>query len=101
MAHDPVHVDLANTCSTLLIWSGLDRVEERIGNLLSTYERYDDIRLEREDVHTAMLAHWLCHYWNWRDRLEHGGFGQDVKERLCLRIASVLDYLRSVSDDST
>ncbi len=101
MAHDPVHVDLANICSTLLMWSGLDRIAERIGDVLSTYERFGGIRLEREDVYTAMLAHWLCHYWSWRDRLERGGFGQDVKERLCLRIASVLDYVSGAAFVST
>lgn len=93
MTFDPLHVDLANTCSTLLMWSGLDRIGERIREVLSTYEGFSGVRLESVDVYTAMLAHWLCHYWSWRDRLEGGGFGQDVKERLCLRIESVLDYL--------
>lgn len=93
MAIDPVHVDLSNTCSTLLIWSGLDRVGDRINEVLSTYEEMGGVRVELSDVNTAMLAHWLCHYWGWRDRLELGEFGQDVKERLCLRIESVLDYL--------
>ena len=93
MAIDPVHVDLSNTCSTLLIWSGLDRVGDRINEVLTTYEEMGGVRVELSDVHTAMLAHWLCHYWGWRDRLELGEFGQDVKERLCLRIESVLDYL--------
>jgi Ser/Thr protein kinase RdoA (MazF antagonist) len=93
MAFDPVHVDLANTCSTLLMWSGLDKIGERIQDVLRTYEKSGGIRLESQDVYTAMLAHWFCHYWSWRDRLEGGGFGQDVKERLCLRIESVLDYL--------
>ena len=93
MAFDPVHVDVANTCSTLLMWSGLDNVDERIGRVLSTYEELSGRRLERDHVFTAMLAHWLCHYWSWRDRLKNGGFGQEVKERLCFRIASALDYV--------
>ncbi len=95
MAFDPVHVDVANTCSTLLMWSGLDSLDERMGRVLSTYEGLSGCHLEREPVFTAMLAHWLCHYWNWRHRLESGGFGEQVKERLCLRIASVLDYVSS------
>jgi Ser/Thr protein kinase RdoA (MazF antagonist) len=93
MAFDPVHVDIANICSTLLMWSGLDNIDERISGVLSTYEGLGGRRLERDHVFTAMLAHWLCHYWSWRDRLKHGGFGQEVKERLCFRIASVLDYV--------
>jgi Ser/Thr protein kinase RdoA (MazF antagonist) len=93
MAYDPVHVDLANICSTLLMWSRLNRIEDRIDSVLSTYERFGGVRLERGDIYTAMLAHWFCHYWGWRDRIKGGGFGQDVKERLCLRVASVLDYV--------
>ena len=94
MAFDPVHVDVANICSTLLMWSGLDSLDERIGRVLSTYEESSGRHLDRDHVFTAMLAHWLGHYWSWRDRLEHGGFGQEVKDRLCFRIASVLDYVR-------
>jgi Ser/Thr protein kinase RdoA (MazF antagonist) len=91
---DPVHVDVASICSTLLMWSGLDRPEQRIREVLRDYERFSENYLELEDVHTAMLAHWFCHYWNWRDRIESGGFRQDARERLCLRIASVLEYLK-------
>jgi len=93
MAWDPACVDLANTCSTLLMWSGLDNVEERIPRVLDTYERSSGVHVERVDIHTAMLAHWLCHYWSWRDRLQFGEFGQEIKDRLCLRISSVLSYV--------
>ncbi|HEY1896478.1 MAG TPA: phosphotransferase [Terracidiphilus sp.] len=98
MAFDPVHVDVASTCSTLLMWSGLGSVDERIGKLLSAYEGLSGRRLERDHVFTATVAHWLCLYWSWRDRLMNGGFGQEVKERLCLRIASVLDYVSRSRD---
>jgi Ser/Thr protein kinase RdoA (MazF antagonist) len=98
MAFDPVHVDIANICSTLLMWSGLGSIDQRIRSLLSTYEGLSGRRLERDHVFTAMLAHWLCHYWSWRDRLINGGFGQQVKERLCCRIASVLDYVSRSRD---
>jgi Ser/Thr protein kinase RdoA (MazF antagonist) len=94
---DPVHVDVANVCSTLLMWSGLPEREQRIREVMRAYERFSTNRLEPEDVHTGMLAHWFCHYWNWRDRIESGGSGNDVKERLCPRIASVLDYLNGAS----
>jgi len=93
MALDQVHVDVASMCSTLLMWSGLDGVDELIDSLLNTYENLSESPLEHDQVFTAMLAHWLCNYWNWRDRIEDGGFGQEVKDRLCLRIASVLDYV--------
>lgn len=93
IAQDPIHVDLANTCSTLLMWSGLDRLDERVANVLETYERSAGVHLEREDIRTAMVAHWVCHYWNWRDRLRHAEFGREVQERLCLRISLVLSYV--------
>lgn len=93
MAPDPVHVDLGSMCSTLLMWSGLNGVNELIDSLLNTYEKLSNCHLERDHVFTAMLAHWLCNYWSWRDRIEAGGFGQEVKDRLCLRIASVLNYV--------
>jgi Ser/Thr protein kinase RdoA (MazF antagonist) len=100
MSCAPVHVDVANTCSTLLMWSGLDRLDERIDNVLDTYQRSAGVHLEREDIHTAMLAHWLCHYWSWRERLQYGEFGREVKERLCLRISSVLSYVSKATTGS-
>jgi Ser/Thr protein kinase RdoA (MazF antagonist) len=100
LAWDPVCVDVANTCSTLLMWSGLDRLEERIEGVAETYERSAGVHLERMDIHTAMLAHWFCNYWNWRDRLQFGEFGHEVTGRLCLRISSVLSYLAKGRIDS-
>lgn len=99
LASDPVNVDLASICSTLLMWSGLDRLDERIASVLETYESFAGVHLERADLHTAALAHWLCHYWRWRDRLECGEFGHEVKERLCLRISSVLSYVSRRRED--
>lgn len=96
-AIDPVCVDVANMCSTLLMWSGLDRVDERIASVLETYERSAGVCLDVTDIHTAMLAHWLCHYWRWRDRLQFGEFGHEVKNRLCVRISSVLSYVSTGS----
>jgi Ser/Thr protein kinase RdoA (MazF antagonist) len=93
MAKDPACVDVANTCCTLLMWSGLDKPEERIGSVVEIYERSAGASLKRNDIHIAMLARWFCHYWDWRDRLEFGEFGHEVKGRLCTRIASVLSYL--------
>jgi Ser/Thr protein kinase RdoA (MazF antagonist) len=99
MAIDPVCADLASICSTLLMWSGLDRVDERIAGVLDTYERYAGVHVELSDIHSAMLAHWLSHYWRWRDRLQFGEFGHEVKDRLCLRISSVLSYVSTGSGE--
>lgn len=101
MAWDPICVDVANICSTLLMWSGLDRPEERMRLVVDVYEQSAGVRLEWPDIHTAMLAHWFCHYWYWRDRLQDAEFGQEVKERLCLRIASALSYVGNGSAGPT
>lgn len=93
VAIDPIVVDVANICSTLLMWSGLDNLDERIASVLKSYAVSSGEHLELADVHTAMLSHWLCHYWSWRDRLQFGEFGEEVKQRLCLRIRSVFSYV--------
>lgn len=95
MAWDPACVDVANTCSTLLMWSGLDKLEKRMEEVVQTYERSAGVYLDRTQIRTAMLAHWFCHYWRWRDRLQYGEFGHEVKRTLCLRISSVLSYVSS------
>jgi hypothetical protein len=79
------------------MWSGLDRPGERMRDVLKAYENVSGRTLEREDIHIAMLSHWLCHYWNWRERLQNGGLGQQVKDRLCLRIASVLEFVAGMA----
>ncbi|MGH9585553.1 MAG: phosphotransferase enzyme family protein [Acidobacteriaceae bacterium] len=93
IAIDPIVVDVANICSTLLMWSGLDNLDERVDSVLTSYGASSGDHLELADVHTAMLAHWLCHYWSWRDRLQFGEFGREVKQRLCLRIRSAFSYV--------
>jgi Ser/Thr protein kinase RdoA (MazF antagonist) len=97
-AIDPIHVDLSHTCSTLLMWSGLDRVGASIQEVVECYERVTETRVEITDIHTAMLAHWFCHYWNWRDRLETSAQSHEVIKRLSLRIRLVLQFVEG-SDD--
>ena len=81
-AIDPIHVDLAHTCSTLLMWSGLDQVEARIQDVVSYYEQLTQTQIEFADILTAMLAHWFCHYWAWRDRLQNSTQDHEVTKRL-------------------
>jgi Ser/Thr protein kinase RdoA (MazF antagonist) len=92
-AIDPIHVDLSHTCSTLLMWSGLDEIEARIQDVVSCYEKLGQTQIEYADILTAMLAHWFCHYWAWRDRLETSTEYHEVKKRLSLRIRLVLQFL--------
>ena len=100
-AIDPIHVDLSHTCSMLLMWSGLDRVGARIQEVVACYERLTRTRVELTDIHTAMLAHWFCHYWNWRDRLETSAQSHEVIKRLSLRIRLVLQFLEGSDDASS
>lgn len=100
-AIDPIHVDLSHACSTLLMWSGLDRVGDRIKEVVACYERLARTRVELTDIHTAMLAHWFCHYWNWRDRLETSAQSHEVIKRLSLRIRLVLQFLEGSDDASS
>jgi Ser/Thr protein kinase RdoA (MazF antagonist) len=93
IAIDPIQADLSHTCSTLLMWSGLDRVEARIQDIASYYAHLTKTQIELTDVHTAMLTHWFCHYWSWRDRLETGAQYHEVTKRLSLRIRLVLQFL--------
>jgi Ser/Thr protein kinase RdoA (MazF antagonist) len=94
IAIDPIQADLSHTCSTLLMWSGLDRVEARIQDIASYYAHLTKTQIELTDVHTAMLTHWFCHYWSWRDRLETGAQYHEVTKRLSLRIRLVLLFLQ-------
>lgn len=98
VSSDPVCVDVANICSTLFMWSGLDKLEERFAKVVEIYQMAAGVPVEWEDIHTAMLAHWFCHYWSWRDRLQYGEFGQEVKNRLCLRVSTVLSYVSNSAD---
>jgi hypothetical protein len=70
--------------------SGVDRVGARIQEVVACYERLTRARVELTDIHTAMLAHWFCNYWNWRDRLETRAQSHEVISRLSLRIRLVL-----------
>jgi len=92
---DPIHVDISHTCSTLLMWSGLDLVGTRIRDVVSYYEHLTRTQIEFTDILTAMLAHWFCHYWGWRDRLETSVQYHEVTKRLCLRIRLVLQFIES------
>ncbi len=98
IAHDPVHADLGNICSTVLMWSGLDHVKDRIAAVLSAYSSVAGTAVVLDDIHTAMLAHWFCHYWNWRDRFESHGWDRSVRNRLCLRISGVLNFFEAHLD---
>jgi Ser/Thr protein kinase RdoA (MazF antagonist) len=98
MGLDPIHVDVANVCSTLVMWSGLDTIAQRVQAVLDDYEWFSGQCLDREHIHVAMLGHWFCQYWSWRDRMMRGESREPVKARLFRRVASVLDYIEHTSN---
>ena len=93
VALDPVHVDIGNVCSTLLMWSNLEDVEEHIASAMTTYSQSTGTALDLGEIHTAMVARWFCHYWDWRERSAFGEFGREVEQRLCARISAVFAYV--------
>jgi Ser/Thr protein kinase RdoA (MazF antagonist) len=65
---DPVVMDLAQSCCTLLMWSGLNRVADRIDELVHRYAELTGHEVSMESVPTAMVLYWLNNYDHWRGR---------------------------------
>jgi Ser/Thr protein kinase RdoA (MazF antagonist) len=86
---DPVVMDLAQSCCTLLIWSGLDRVEDRIDELVRRYSVDSGKTLSPESVRAAMMLYWLHNYHHWRERHEAVGRYENVLARQPGRLLAV------------
>jgi Ser/Thr protein kinase RdoA (MazF antagonist) len=56
---DPVVMDVAQSCCTLLIWSGLDRIAERIEDLVQRYLVHSGQIVSLRSVQAAMVLYWL------------------------------------------
>lgn len=67
---DPVEIDLAQSCSTILLWSGLPDPAAHISSLVATYRTHSGREVSIENVRTAMAAYWLQNYSHWRERYE-------------------------------
>src|SRR5262245_60950916 len=78
---DPVIMDLAQSCCTLLIWSGLDAVTDRIEDLVQRYSVHSGQVLSPECVRVAMMLYWLHNYHHWRKRHETAGRYEDYLAR--------------------
>ncbi len=90
----PAVLDFANICSTLLMWSGLDNISERMGALIRSIAEKTAAPLAPEIVHIAMLAHWFGQYFEWRQR-EATQDNTQVVRRLLGRIETVLKFVKN------
>jgi aminoglycoside phosphotransferase (APT) family kinase protein len=86
---DPVVMDLAQSCCTLLIWSGLDRMAERIEDLVRHYSVQSGQGVSLGSVRAAMVLYWLHNYDYWRERQERTGRYEHVLARQPERLRSV------------
>jgi len=87
----PAVLDFANMCSTLLMWSRLDNISERIAALVLSFEEKTDVAIGLDIVHISMLTHWFGNYFDWRER-ESTDENTEVVRRLLGRIETVLHF---------
>jgi hypothetical protein len=90
---DPAVMDLAQCCSTILIWSGLDGPAEHISKLVETYRAHSGREVSIESVRTAMAAYWLQNYNHWRRRQETVGGFEDVLARQPGRLVAIAEFV--------
>jgi Ser/Thr protein kinase RdoA (MazF antagonist) len=89
--HGPAVLDLANMCSTLLMWSRLDNVPERMATLVSSFAEKADVPVGLDIVHISMLTHWFGHYFDWHERALTDE-NTEVVRRLLGRIETVFHF---------
>jgi thiamine kinase-like enzyme len=87
----PVVLDFANMCSTLLTWSTLDNISERIAALVSSFDEKTDVPVGLDIVQISILTHWFGPYFDWRER-ESTDENTEVVRRLLGRIETVLHF---------
>jgi len=90
---DPVVMDLAQSCSTILMWSGLHSPAAHISKLVESYRAYSGREVSLESVRTAMVVYWLQNYVHWRDRQERVGGFEDVVARQPRRLVAIAEFV--------
>ena len=91
----PAVLDFGNMCSTLLMWSGLDNISERMAALVASFEEKTGVPIGLDIIHIAMLTHWVGHYFDWRER-EATEDNTEVLRRLLGRIETVLFFAANI-----
>ncbi len=93
---DPVAMDLAQSCSTILMWSGLSDPVEHISKLVETYSAHSGREVSIESVRTAMVVYWLQNYNHWRDRQEMTGNFRDILSRQPGRLLDIAEFVAAL-----
>jgi Ser/Thr protein kinase RdoA (MazF antagonist) len=93
----PAVLDFANMCSTLLMWSRLDNMSERIATFVSSFGEKTGVPIGLDIIHISMLTHWVGHYFDWRER-EATDENTEVLRRLLGRIETVLYFAAKSAD---
>jgi Ser/Thr protein kinase RdoA (MazF antagonist) len=94
---DPAVMDLAQSCITILMWSGLDGPAEHISELVETYSAHSGREASMESVQTAMAAYWLQNYGHWRSRHETVGGFENVLADQPGRLLAIVEFLTSLA----
>jgi Ser/Thr protein kinase RdoA (MazF antagonist) len=90
---DPVEVDLAQSCNTILMWSGLSNPTAHISKLVEAYSAHAGRRVSVANAHAAMAAYWLQNYLHWRARQEAVGGFEDVLARQPGRLHAIAEFV--------
>lgn len=90
---DPAVMDLAQSCLTILLWSGLDGPAEHISKLVETYSAHSGRGVAIDIVRTAMAAYWLQNYVYWRVRQETVGGFEDVLVDQPGRLLAIAEFV--------
>jgi aminoglycoside phosphotransferase (APT) family kinase protein len=90
---DPAVMDLAQSCSTILMWSGLSGPAEHISTLVEAYRAHSGREVSIESVRTAMAVYWLQNYGHWRGRQEMVGGFEDVLARQPGRLHAIAEFV--------
>jgi Ser/Thr protein kinase RdoA (MazF antagonist) len=94
---DPAVMDLAQSCITILIWSGLGCPGEHISKLVETYNAHSGREVSMDSVQTAMAAYWLQNYGHWRRRQETVGGFEDVVADQPGRLLAIAEFVTSLA----
>ena len=86
-------MDLAQSCSTILMWSGLNDPAEHVSKLVDTYRTHSGRAISVESVRTATAVYWLQNYDHWRSRQETIAGFEDVLARQPGRLVTIAEFV--------
>jgi len=93
---DPVEMDVAQSCSTILMWSGLGNPAEHIAAFVEMYGAHSGRVVSVATVRTAMVVYWLQNYLHWRCRQDAAAGFEDVLVRQPGRLLTIAEFVGAV-----